>query len=89
MPRVTDPETLEAIRRDYAAGATNLSKLAEKHGVSFGTAKKAVQSKPNGKPEARLGVVTLAVTAAVLDTVWQSLTLEQKATLLSKLAEVH
>jgi hypothetical protein len=96
----TSQETIDAIRKDAAAGLTT-NQIAEKHGVSWPTAKRYADGKAGKKPAgggdtsssprraaARAssnGHFAVKLTTEGLDAVWNALPAEKKAELLGNL----
>jgi hypothetical protein len=88
MAKSLDQATIDKMRKDYAEGIS-INAIAEKHGSSWPTVKQAVGSgnkaaKKNASSNSR-GSTMFALTPAFADVVWNSLSFEKKAELLSKL----
>jgi hypothetical protein len=93
MAKSPDQSTIDAMRKDATAGiGTNA--IAEKHGVTWATAKKYTGgdgtkvAKKNASKIGRAqsdGAITIQATPAMLDAIWNSLPLEKKAELLKGL----
>jgi len=87
-----DETTIAAIRADAAAGMSTEQIRVKRH-VSWPTAKKYAgnglkhaKKNTSTRSAAANGEITLKATPALLDGIWNSLSLEKKADLLTKLA---
>jgi hypothetical protein len=91
------PEQIDAIERDAGAGLS-VSEIQHKHKIAYETAKRyapnAAKSKKGKKRAgggdlkhraASNGHVTISATPELIETIWNSLSLERKAALLGKM----
>lgn len=86
-----EQETIDAIRKDASVGDMNFNQIAEKHGVGWSTVQKyagADAGKPSkAKRMVRMveGSISIKCSPALLDRVWNALTIEEKAQLLGRI----
>lgn len=90
MGKKPEQETIEAIRKDASIGEMNFNQIAEKHGVGWSTVQKYAGADAGKPPKTKRSAngessVSIKVSPTLLDRVWNTLTLEQKAELLSRI----